>query len=580
MSFLTTPQTYRDLITLRTQEINASFAAGESTLFVYPYRSFGPYLVILYVVLLPPSRSKFVYYVRYPIFAFCLYWCALTIAQCKSTSIKMGYGIGLLNAWGCLWISSILIWRDGRGQMRRIERVPVGGSSQSEGNDGNFDGNLDASEAEGDASGVAAAALNGKADGQNARFRHAVGSTSLKGPKSDNSQDDEKSSQNTSTVPYIWQPLPSDLLTRINWSADLLTNFRLTGWSHQISSIPSPPSYVQSSLQDGKTVFLRPSPSKSSTTGNVRYPTRTALLSTKLRIFIRCYLILDAMKVVMMWDPYFWGIAAGITSPAPSYFLPFIATSPVLVRTYRLLLTLLGTYTALQTIFSLGPLFFIGLLPLLLPSKGIYSYKSIMGARAEIWHYPDMYGSYRTVFRKGLAGWWGGWWHQIFRFGFEAPSTWALEKLGWEKRSLKGKALGMMIAFGLSGALHACGSYSLWPQTNPLSGPLAFFTLQPVGIGLQMGLSMLLKTVRVRDRLPGWVRGTGNFVYAHVWFYYVAPLLTDDFARGGIWLMEPVPVSILRGLGLGLEGEGWLQWHWPLVRWHTGERWWQSGLAI
>ena len=191
-----------------------------------------------------------------------------------------------------------------------------------------------------------------------------------------------------------------------------------------------------------------------------------------------------------------------------------------------------------------------------------------------------MYGSYSMVLRKGLAGWWGGWWHQTFRFAFEAPTTWALQKLGWEKRSFRGKALSMILAFTLSGSLHACGSYSLWPETNPLRGPFAFFVLQPVGVGLQMGFSTLLKRAGVTDRVPMWVRGVGNFAYVHFWFYHVAPLLTDDFARGGIWLMEPVPVSVLRGFGLGLEGEGWWCWHWPLVGWHTGERWWQSGIAF
>jgi hypothetical protein len=104
--------------------------------------------------------------------------------------------------------------------------------------------------------------------------------------------------------------------------------------------------------------------------------------------------------------------------------------------------------------------------------------------------------------------------------------------------------------------------------------------LQPLGIGLQMAFTALLDNVGLKKRLPGWIGGLGNFLYVHVWFYWTAPILTDDFARGGVWLFEPIPVSILRGLGLGLGGEGWWCWKGKLVGWYTGERWWQSGIAF
>lgn len=48
-----------------------------------------------------------------------------------------------------------------------------------------------------------------------------------------------------------------------------------------------------------------------------------------------------------------------------------------------------------------------------------------------------------------------------------------------------------------------------------------------------------------------------RLVYVHVWFYHTAPLLMDDFARGGLWLYEPAPISPLRALGLGVRGDGW-----------------------
>ena len=120
----------------------------------------------------------------------------------------------------------------------------------------------------------------------------------------------------------------------------------------------------------------------------------------------------------------------------------------------------------------------------------------------------------------------------------------------------------------------------MWPATRPLKGPFTFFVLQPMGVVLQMGFSELLGRVGIREKLPGWLRGAGNFAAVHIWFYYTAPLLTDDFARGGIWLFEPIPVSIWRGLGFGPEGEGWWCWHGKIVSWYWGKRWWQSGLAF
>lgn len=48
----------------------------------------------------------------------------------------------------------------------------------------------------------------------------------------------------------------------------------------------------------------------------------------------------------------------------------------------------------------------------------------------------------------------------------------------------------------------------------------------------------------------------GNWVGTVGWLYLTGPLLADDFARCGIWLFEPVPVSIVRG-GLG---ERWWCW--------------------
>ena len=133
-----------------------------------------------------------------------------------------------------------------------------------------------------------------------------------------------------------------------------------------------------------------------------------------------------------------------------------------------------------------------------------------------------------------------------------------------------------VLAFTLSGLLHMCGSYTQIGDTFPVRGPLCFFLCQIGGVAVQIGILLAMKKIGA----PTWVKRTVNFVYTHVWFYYTAPLLVDDFARGGVWLFEPVPISIFRGLGLGSKYDGVWQWHGRIVDWHSGKHWWDSGIAL
>ncbi|MCJ1235562.1 hypothetical protein MMC14_003533 [Varicellaria rhodocarpa] len=526
----TAPSTYRDLVTLYSKQADEAISKGEYSPYVWPYRSFGVYLVIFYF-LLRPSTSITLRYARYPLFMFLVYTCVSAIRECKSGAVAMGYGIGLLHSWGMLWLASLMIFNDARRVFKRIEKREVVEAS------GALNESLQSSE-------------------EHNPGLNANGSR-LQGLENNTDCVDDKKTK------YAWQSLPSTFLTRCDWVYDLLCNFRGTGWSYQISSIPGPPSYILHDLDPSMTKDSPPI----SKTGNIRYPNIPSLLRTKGTTFILLYLALDTLKVVMMLDPYFWGL---IDSAPPEYLPTFISTSSILTRTYRLQLSLAGTVTALNTIFNLAPVFLGGLL-------GTH----FLGVRGEAWHYPDTYGSYKNILTNGIAGAWGGWWHQTFRFGFEAPTMWIAKRLGWEKKSLQTKTLSLVIAFGCSGCLHACGSYTTWPPTNPIAGPACFFWLQPLGIGAQMLFAGGLKRLGVRDRLPLWLRGLGNLIFVHVWFYHTAPYLTDDFARCGIWLFEPVPVSFLRGMGWGLAGEGWWCWHMPLVRWHSDDgKWWRSGLAI
>jgi hypothetical protein len=234
-----------------------------------------------------------------------------------------------------------------------------------------------------------------------------------------------------------------------------------------------------------------------------------------------------------------------------------------------MLLSYIGIYAAIQMIFYTGPLFLSCLLG-----------PSILGVPGESWMFPDTYGSWEAIFDNGLAGWWGRWWHQTFRFAFSAPSQWLIRRFNLNPKATSSVVLSLVTAFMLSGFLHACGSIAQLPTTKPWSGPFLFFMLQPLGIMGQMIIVRILRKLGITDQLPVWVRKGGNFVLTHAWLFYTGPLLVDDFARGGAWLFEPIPVSPLRGLGFGLHGEGWWCVPGPIVTWHTGRHWWQSGLAL
>ena len=136
--------------------------------------------------------------------------------------------------------------------------------------------------------------------------------------------------------------------------------------------------------------------------------------------------------------------------------------------------------------------------------------------------------------------------------------------------------LRVLVAFACSGALHACASYATLGDTRPISGAFMFFMLQPVGIIAQKAFSGWMKSTGLREKMPLWLRYAGNMAVVVGWCFLTGPNIADDFAATGIWLYEPLPISPLRGL----RGEGWWCWGGGWVRWHSAERWWQSGLAF
>ncbi|TEY77478.1 hypothetical protein BOTCAL_0054g00060 [Botryotinia calthae] len=352
---------------------------------------------------------------------------------------------------------------------------------------------------------------------------------------------------------------PDKIWERLDWISDLIINFRGPGWNWAIPNIPKSPPFVYNKLGEPADEASRHDISR---TGIKRFNTRSEVFRVQVPRFIIGYCLLDVVKTIMMNDAYFW------LGPN-NYAMPthVAVMSPIIRSLYRELLSMAGVLISLDMVFLLAPL--IGCL-LLGPS-------SFMGLRGEAWYYPTTWGSFSVIANKGLAGLWGGAWHQIFRLIFSSPTNYLITNGYLDAKSSTTKLIASFFVFGISGLLHAGGSISQIPDTRPWSPP-KFFMLQAVGIILQTGSCVVLSQYIKNTPRP--VRQATNVVYALSWGLLTGWLIADDFARGGIWLYEPIPISLLRGLGFAGKDHGWWCWEHVGLGWYTGEHWWESGIAI
>lgn len=544
MLFTREPATHHDVLAQLNARYDELIGSGQYHPFVYPSGTYGAALVIAY--LLVDHRSwPWLRCCRYVVWAWIAAFSAWCLLNTRARNPATSFGVGLVSAWATLWCAVMLVFNDAQTDFRRIERKERWMDEQPE-----VDGQMTPS---------SNTQSEVHANGDRLRKR-AAGSTD------GNVGTGERPAQRKGTLAWQFYPV-SPFLERLDWVCDVFSNFRGMGWNWRLSCLPPPPKHVQEQLHaNNNNSSISADNTHRNRIGIHRYHTRSSLLRESAIVLVRNYFILDLLKTLIAHDPYFWN---GSYTRPPAYLPLSLQSSATAVQTARLLICLASVYTALQTIFALGPLFFVGMLG-----------PRVLGARGEPWMYPDAFGSFRVVFEKGLAGWWGGWWHQTFRHAFEAAGSAAAARLGWERKSGKARFLQLAIAFGLSGCLHACGSFTQLGDTRPLRGPFLFFVLQIFGVAAQMGWVLALKEMGVRERVPWWLGWGVNFVYTHIWFYYTAPLLCDDFAKGGIWLFEPVPISLFRGLGFGTKGDGWFMWYGGLLRWHKGSSWFDTGIAL
>ncbi|KAH7328699.1 hypothetical protein B0I35DRAFT_404027 [Stachybotrys elegans] len=539
--------------------VSEAFASGRLKPLVLPYCLFGVYILPILWLTIPHVHRPWLYRSRWALMAFICIFSAAMIPHRTSANPAFAYAVGLVAAWGVLANLNLLVWTRPQWEAARIVKrrsssMAAPARELPDATRSNVHSNPTES---------ASRPRRRKIDVMTPPPLHAEDCVATEQPRGQAQAQTE-----TPAYDYVWQAFPADgpFLTRLNWVSDLVLNFRCGGWNTAISSVPRP-RIEGGQVQDGDLVDMASIPIISKG-GYRRCLTEAAFVRRRLSRFVVAYLLLDFLSVVMMKDPFFilgpdHKELHNYALPLPLRGLPTPALSAL-----RQLLSLAGVVGAIVAVFSVADL------------AQYYLGRGLFPSWGELWAHTDSYGSVLEILDRGLAGWWGSWWHQTFRLQFSAPAKY-LQRHGHlpQRRSITGALVTLLVSFGQSGLLHSCGSVSAMPPTKPWRAPV-FFLSQAVGILVQAGLSAALARC-MPARLPRPTRRVTNLAFTLAWLYVTAPVFVNDLASTGLWLLEPVPVSPLRFFGFGHPTDHWLRWtrdYYPT--WFADSAWWRSGLAM
>ncbi|KAK0111965.1 hypothetical protein ONS96_001228 [Cadophora gregata f. sp. sojae] len=218
---------------------------------------------------------------------------------------------------------------------------------------------------------------------------------------------------------------PASWYKRSIWVSKLVISFRYISWATSTSqtvlysSQPPPPS------------------SKS----------RTAFVVQKLFLIVFCIGTMDVTNLYQYFDPYMQ-IETSIDEAFPrrlggffaKYHLDFL--SPRFVR-----IAVLGLQQ--YSVFTL-----MGAIPaaLFVTLGGVGLVDDFWG-RVENW--PSVMGSPIAIAERGLRGFWGVFWHQLFRNLLTGPGKAISRALNLPEKSTTKYVIQIFVAFGLSGVLHS-----------------------------------------------------------------------------------------------------------------------------
>ena len=333
-----------------------------------------------------------------------------------------------------------------------------------------------------------------------------------------------------------WETVPKFGIRRLFWILDLIGGLRGVHWAWKPTPLPKFLSSSQKSL------------------GGL-----TALFSNNIFRFSIDYLAFDIIKCSMIADPYFLGYSM---SSSPPHLAAYIS-SPLALYLYRMLLAVAGGFIAIDMIYTFGMALQVNLLG-----------PRILGLNAHQSTFPPLWGSYRSILNNGLRGFWSKTWHQMLRMHLASVGHACADFLLRDKQSVVAthlrtqtsnlrRRIVVCTVFFLSGILHAAAAYTLLGPTRPWEF-LLFFMLQPLGIAIQDAFARYaaqLYPPALSRRGRQAMQRAANLSFTLLWLAMCSPLMLDGFTSGGLWMLEPVPVSFVRGLGLGVEGERRF-WNW------------------
>ena len=458
------------------------------------------------------------------------------LRNCRASYFANGFWLGLMVAsHACRW-ASLLVFRDVETDFRRIERHTVAGQTTTD------------------------------------RWTFAE-SSDTREKEHNNKQQNRASECNFIKVAhqrerevYQWQGYPRNFWHRVSWIFCLSFSHRGSAWNWRSKTSPPLPKRLLEQLAKH--------PDDPVDTGDV--PFQPASVFSALAVVCKAYIRFRLFKLVAMGDPYFWGeITSDMPIPGTSIALPATWT---LVRGYRTFLCTFAAHTAMTFVHAIV-CFMIILLAYISPKL---SNILLRQPADQDWLYPSLFGPFSAVFDRGLAGMWGTWWHQYYRFDFLSCSKWVMQflpQLVVRSRVAHG-LVQTVIGFAVSGLDHGLGSYTAIADTRPLTGTALFYGLHAVGVIVQ-GLWSTFVAWRLPfyRRIPPRFLGWANVVVALGYFHLTAPLMLDDYARCGIWLTELGPLNIQWNAMLS-GGGAWFDWDSNVVQVWRGSSWWTSGIRI
>lgn len=523
-----------------------ALASGSISPVIFPHH-FAPLFILILTLMIPWPRLGVLKYMRYLSFSCIAYLTVLTVNRHRTLGLSSGYGVGLIQVWLLIWSATLLVFNNPQQDFSRIER-PARWCYVS-----------DCSKPSADCSGSFLSSISSRRRGATRVYDAKI---------EDQYQKKELANeQPEASYHFRWQPFPGHVLHRFYWTIDLVFNFRGPGWNWRISALPPLPDAM---------LFQQ---DESSVTEVGLKPFDLAVAKSMLWRFLKTvaggYLTLDVLRLILTNDPYFLG---AIDSPSP--YLSALDPESYSTRILALLLRQgLSLITVIIAVKFLAATFWTIYLSSAILCSHFHTWIAL--PVEEPWLYPNMFGPcLPSIFDSGLAGAWSGWWHQIFRFAFVSAGKWLMCHLptALQRKRDFTRSLRIFVAFFLSGILHSMGSYTHISHTRPFSGPFLFFALQAPGILFQTVIAKYLNG-HSPFRVPRWLRRAGNLAFVVIWFCITGPLAGDDLARCGIWLLGPVPFSLVNYLGFG-HGEGSRRWTGQWVQLWTGERWWERGILI